>query len=203
VSFANEVVMPIGAPTVTIAVAAGVAPVLANPNAVPAVVASPVNPKSGDVFINRTDGKMWVYAPDPGNPGAFVWETVAQTKARGSVFYVGTEPFDPGNVAAPWWGMSADTRPDPSVIEPFGGDVYFSTQAGDITLLAGQPPTPPPMVAGREQHLYVGPGPFDPGNVVAPVWGMAIGTRPDPATLEPQPGDVYFDTVGGDIYVLG
>jgi hypothetical protein len=160
-------------------------------------------PVVGDVFINRIDGITWIRALDPVT-AAPVWEPLSAKAVvtRSAIIYVGTAPFNAAAVAGPLWGMDPDTQPSPALLEPAGGDIYISTRAGDIAVLAGPPPSPTTFTTGKVQHVYVGAGAFNPVGVAAPTWGMPAGTLPDPATLVPAAGDVYFDTIAGDVAVL-
>jgi hypothetical protein len=133
-----------------------------------------------------------------------MWEPLSAKAVvtRSAIIYVGTAPFNAAAVAGPLWGMDPDTQPSPALIEPAGGDIYISTLAGDIAVLAGPPPSPTSFTTGRVQHVYVGAGAFNPIGVAAPNWGMSPGTMPSPALIEPAGGDIYIDTVSGDIAVL-
>jgi hypothetical protein len=172
------------------------------PGDVPATHVPALAPIVGAVFINRPDGQTWTYGTTA--TGVNVWEPLVSSPiiTRSTIVYVGSAPFNAGAVAAPLWGMSPDTQPNPGLVEPAGGDIYISTVAGDIAVLAGPPPAPIAFATGKVQHVYVGAGAFNPVGVAAPLWGMPAGTVPNPATLEPNAGDVFFDTIGGDVAVL-
>jgi hypothetical protein len=104
---------------VTTSNVAGVAPV-AN---------APANPASGDVFINETDRTTWIH-------NGAKWEPVVDGTSRGTVTYVGSGPYNTANIAAPRWGMAANTQPDPSTLEPEPGDVYIDMQTPAVWVLS-------------------------------------------------------------------
>jgi hypothetical protein len=152
------------------------------------VTANPITPIEGDLFINTADSRTWVWAVDPANAAQFLWLELASNDRVVVFTQTGESP------AAPPTPLPAPSRIGDMVINAVD---HFTWVFDGVTWQEIVSPT-----TVRGQVTYAGAGPFDPAAVVAPLWGMAVGTLPDPATLEPVPNDSYYDSTSGDMWIL-